>query len=240
MENKNYAIPLAIVVVGIIIAGSFFLSGDRSSLAGLGGINNPQGASLDPLDNLRRISTNDWIKGNIDAQIVIIEYSDIECPFCKVFHNTLKEVVANYQPNEVAWIFRHFPLDSLHENARLEAEATQCVGLLGGNDKFWEYLSLLFETTTSNDGLDITKLPAMAEAIGLETSALADCLKTETTKQAVEEDFQNAVDVGATGTPFAVIYEPSSGTKVAIPGAVPADILKGFIDEVLTEGLLID
>lgn len=101
------------------------------------------------------VTPNEHIKGNPNAEVFVIEYSDPECPFCKRFHETMKSVMQEYgDTGKVAWVYRHFPLDALHTKARKEAEAFECAAELGGNVKFWEYADKLFEITPSNDGLD--------------------------------------------------------------------------------------
>jgi len=92
------------------------------------------------------------IVGNANAKISLIEYSDFECPFCKRFHATMQQVMAANGDN-VRWVYRHFPLDSLHQKARTEALASECAGEQG---KFWEFTNSVFEVTPSNDGMDIT------------------------------------------------------------------------------------
>lgn len=99
------------------------------------------------------VSQNDFIKGDLNAEIVAVEYSDSECPFSKRFHVTMQQVMKNYN-GKVAWVFRFFPLDSLHQKARSESEAIECAGMLKGNEMFWKYLDRVFELTSSNDGLD--------------------------------------------------------------------------------------
>lgn len=96
---------------------------------------------------------NDFIKGDLNAEIIAVEYSDPECPFSKRFHATMQQVMKNYN-NKVAWVFRYFPLDSIHQKARSESEAIECAGMLKGNEMFWKYLDRVFELTPSNDGLD--------------------------------------------------------------------------------------
>lgn len=86
----------------------------------------------------------DHIRGNMDADVVIIEYSDIECPFCKRFHGTMNQVVETYG-DQVAWVYRHFPLESIHRNARPWAIESECVAEIGGNDAFWKYLDERFK-----------------------------------------------------------------------------------------------
>ena len=88
------------------------------------------------------ITADDRYLGNINADVVIIEYSDIDCPFCKRFHPTMERIAQEYG-SKIAWVYRHFPLDSLHPEARTKAEATECVAQLAGNEVFWRYLKTL-------------------------------------------------------------------------------------------------
>lgn len=98
---------------------------------------------------------SEHIFGNANAEIFIVEYSDLECPFCKRFHETMVKVMAQYEKGaQVAWVYRHFPLDAIHSKARKEAEATECATELGGNDMFWKYANKLMEITPSNNQLD--------------------------------------------------------------------------------------
>ncbi len=88
------------------------------------------------------ITAQDHYLGNIDADVVIIEYSDIDCPFCKKFHPTMERIAQEYG-SKIAWVYRHFPLESLHPEARTKAEASECVAQLAGNEVFWKYLKTL-------------------------------------------------------------------------------------------------
>ncbi len=106
---------------------------------------------------IKPVSSDDHILGNINARIVIIEYSDLECPFCKVFHNTMHQVVEKSN-GDVAWIYRHYPIPQLHPKAFHEAEATECAWEQGGNKTFWKYIDKLFEVTPSNNGLPESQL----------------------------------------------------------------------------------
>ena len=106
---------------------------------------------------MRPVSADEHILGNADARIVIVEYSDLECPFCKVFHNTMHEVVKT-RAGEVAWVYRHYPIPQLHPKAFHEAEATECAWEQGGNEAFWKYTDKIFEITPSNNGLEESQL----------------------------------------------------------------------------------
>lgn len=93
------------------------------------------------LNNLKPVTSADHIRGDINAPVKIVEFSDIDCPFCKRFHTTMLEVMNTYgKEGKVAWVYRHFPLTQLHPDAANKAEASECVAELGGNDKFWEFV----------------------------------------------------------------------------------------------------
>ncbi|MCX6753739.1 MAG: thioredoxin domain-containing protein [Candidatus Nomurabacteria bacterium] len=82
----------------------------------------------------------DHLLGNPDAPIVVIEYSDYECPYCKAFHATMDQIVKGSNGN-VAWIYRHWPI---HQGSLEKLIAAECVATLKGNDAFWKYTDLLF------------------------------------------------------------------------------------------------
>jgi len=88
-------------------------------------------------DQVNPVTEDDHIKGDLNAPIKIIEYSDFDCPFCSRFHETMDQVVS--QNDDVAWVYRHFPLDQLHPNARTVAQISECVANLGGNEAFWTF-----------------------------------------------------------------------------------------------------
>ena len=90
---------------------------------------------------LQTLRPEDHIKGNVEtAKAVLIEYSDIDCPFCKKVHPTLQSLVDN---GTIAWVYRHSPIPSLHPNAQVKAVAAECVSQLKGNDAFWQYLDTI-------------------------------------------------------------------------------------------------
>lgn len=94
--------------------------------------------------NLDPITKDDHMLGNPDAEITIVEYTDMECPFCARIHPTLHQIVTDYG-GKVNWVVRHFPLDNLHPNARTKAEASECVWAQDGDEAFFKYTDKLFE-----------------------------------------------------------------------------------------------
>jgi len=232
-KPSSYAIPGAIVVAGLIIAGAIYYQGpstrtDNRQPAAAGAAD--QSAAL---EKLRPIDVTDHLLGNSQAPIKIIEYSDLECPFCKTFHRTMHQLVNDY-PNQVAWVYRHFPLDQLHSKARKEAEASECAYELGGNEKFWAYVDKVFEITPSNNGLDQAQLPIIAKSISLDQTAFNKCLESGRMAARVETDYQNALDSGGNGTPFPIVITPD-GKKIALQGAIPLEGMKQLIDGLLVK-----
>jgi protein-disulfide isomerase len=92
--------------------------------------------------NVRPIDETDHIFGDPNAPVILIEYSDIDCPFCKRLHPVLETIVEN-RPDDVAWAYRHLPLTNLHPEARKKAEAVECVAAQSDNETTWEFLNLL-------------------------------------------------------------------------------------------------
>ena len=183
------------------------------------------------LNKMRSISESDHIRGSLDAKVFIVEYSDTECPFCKQFHTTMKQVMDEYG-NEVAWVYRNFPLDQLHPKARHEAVALECANELGGNDKFWAFTDRIYEITPSNNGLDPAKLSEIAQYVGLDLAAFNTCLASDRYDIKIESDIQNAVETGARGTPWSIIVS-ANGDKTSLPGAYPYTAVKELIDDAL-------
>ncbi len=237
MENKNFnsMVPGAIIIAGIIIAGAVVYSGGAGKkpaqlLAG----DDPRGSGAPKaVENIKAISEDDHILGDINAPVKIVEFSDLECPFCKRFHPTMQRVVREYD-GKVAWVYRHFPLDNLHSKARIEAEATECAAELGGNTAFWAYTDRLFEVTPSNNGLDEGDLPKIADYIGLDTQKFQKCLDSGKYKDHVSYDYEDATNSGGQGTPYSIVIA-ANGKKSVIPGALPFEAVKEIVDKALSE-----
>lgn len=257
MQEQKISIPVAIVLAGILIAGAVFLSKnapEKTIPVNQDTLSKTSSIPVEP------ISKSDHILGNPNAPVVLVEYSDLECPFCKNFHKTMNKIMETYgKDGKVAWVYRHFPLDSIHPKARTEAVATECAEELGGKSKFWQFTDKIYAITPSNNGLDLSLLPVIAKEIGLDEGAFKTCLVSQKFDEKIENDFQSGKKIGVTGTPESVLIlkspiteskktdiltqflniDPSlvsisdDMTKVMVSGALPYEVVKQVIDTIL-------
>lgn len=177
------------------------------------------------------VSSKDWVRGDRNAKVSIIEYSDIECPFCSRNHSIMKQVLEKYN-GQVNWVFRHFPLVSLHPNAPKDAEAVECAGELGGNDMFWKLLDKLFETASAKNGVPPEELPDLAAQVGMKKEDFKKCLDSGKYASKVQASEEEAINAGAQGTPYSVIVSGSKNLPVT-GGAIPLTELSPMIDQML-------
>ncbi len=174
------------------------------------------------------LKADDYVRGPRDAAVVLVEYSDLECPFCKRFHPAMQQLMQE-EAGKVAWVYRHFPL-SFHQNAEKEAEAAECVGKLGGNDKFWAFVDKIYERTTSNGtGFALSALGPLAKEVGVSQSKFQSCLDSGEFTAKVQASEQEGTGYGVQGTPTTFV----NGTPVE--GAVPYTDLKAAVDAALKQ-----
>jgi protein-disulfide isomerase len=225
--NSNYVLPATIVIAGLLIAGAVFLVGQSGTPSA---VNNNGEVSTRPYD-----PTLDHILGNPEAPVKVVEYYDLECPYCKTFHTTMHRIIDYYNennPGQVAWVPRHFPLASIHPKAPQEAAAAECAAEQGGDAAFWRFIDRLFEVTPGNNGLDLSQLPVIAEEVGLDVAVFTECLESDRYAEKVRDSYSEAIALGAQGTPFTLIMVGSEA--VVLPGGQPYDSMRAAIDAVLS------
>jgi protein-disulfide isomerase len=232
MNQHNLTIPFAIVAAGALVGGALIMSRSNNNASDPAAVLNAVNQRFDQTLPVPPISVDDHVLGNPEAPIVLIEYSDTECPFCKQFHATMHRVMDEYgKGGQVAWVYRHFPLADIHDKSPKEAEAAECAAELGGPSSFWGYLDKIYAITPSNNGLNASLLPQIAEDIGINKSDFEKCLKSGRHAQKVAGQFSEAIAAGAQGTPFTVLM--FSGSAVPLEGAQPYASVKGLIDQIL-------
>ncbi len=232
-KATNFAVPAAILIGFAMIAAAIFFSG------GLGGNANGTATGNTPdtmvADTIRPIDETDHILGNPNAPIVLVEYSDFDCPFCKKYHEeTIKPIMDEYgATGKVALVYRHFPLQQLHPNAPKLAEASECVAELGGNDAFWKFSDLIFGEREINAQTDMTKLSSYATTAGVDATAFTTCLSEGRYTDKVNADLADGANAGVQGTPHTfVLVGDQQGT---ISGAQPYEVVKQLIEGVISQ-----
>jgi len=175
------------------------------------------------------VTAADYTKGSLTAPIQIVTYTDLDCPFCKMFHTTLSSIAKNYP--DVAITYRHFPLEQLHPNAVGLAIAAECVGSLAGDAAFWKFIDGLFASREINKQTDMAQIPSLALQAGVSNSALTQCRQSEGARRAVEADSAEGVKSGVQGTPMSFVFY--NGQVGEINGAQPLLVVEKTLNLLL-------
>jgi protein-disulfide isomerase len=156
-------------------------------------------------------------KGPEDAPVVLVEFSDYQCPFCRRAEPTVEQVLREYA-GKVRFEYRHFPLESIHPLARGAAEASVCADEQG---RFWEYHATLFADGAS---LEPAQLVAAAQKVGLDAAAFQACISGGRGRSRVDADVAAGHAADVTGTPAFFV------NGIPLSGALPLDDFRHAID----------
>ena len=220
--NNKLTVPLAIVLGGIIVAGAVYISTPKKSPAGPDNID----ASL-----VRPVGADDHILGNPSAKVMIVEYSDFDCDYCKAFNDTLHRIITDAGAGgDVAWVFREFPLIEIHPNAMSNAEAAECAAQVGGNATFWKFSDALF----AHQPVDPSQYGTFAASIGILSNDFATCFQNASTTVAarIMADRQNALAMGAQGTPISIILVAGK-PPIVMSGGYPYEAAVELVKQAL-------
>lgn len=240
---------LAVAVVVSTIIFSFALMNAAGTVAtGLGGVKAAPAAAVQPTARATAVpeptaqgvlkTENAPVLGDANAKVTIVEFSDIQCPFCRLFYvNTYEQLKKDYvDSGKAKLVFMNFPLDSIHPAARDSAIGAVCAHQQG---KFWEYHNKLFDeqqklnpqgNTVQYGAAEIKKWAS--EISGVDTAVFNDCLDNKKTDAVVQAELENGVDNGITGTPGFIIVGPN-GQRQTISGAQPFAAFKSVLDAML-------
>ncbi len=154
------------------------------------------------------------------APLVIVEFADFGCPWSREESFIIRELASKYA-DKISFIYRDFPLDELHPQARLAAEASECAQDQGG---FWAFHDTLYQ---NQDRLSRDDLIQYATEVGLDVSAFTACLDSGTYRAEVEQDYQAGLAAGVRGTPTFFL----NGRRVE--GAIPRDVFEAILRAVV-------
>ncbi len=222
---------LALLVVSWVV----FFTGDKSTTNNVVA-NNPQPTVPPQPSQVTASADDDPVLGDEDAPVTIIEFSDYQCPFCRKFWTeTLPSIKAEYiDTGKVKFVYRDFPLESIHPAATPAAEAANCVREQGGDEAYYEMHDKIFQEGNVLDGGDpitgpvrgtaqfgATELKNWAQDIGYD---IGSCLDSGKYKSEVQKDLADAQAAGGKGTPYFII----NGKPLS--GAQPFNAFKQVID----------
>jgi len=187
--NSIIIYGIIFVFVGLAVSGIIYLVAKKSSA------NNPISlpASLILLED-------DWLKGNKEAELTLIEYSDFQCPACAYFHPIVEKLAGDYKDN-LKIVYRHFPLPQ-HKNAVLAGQAAEAAGKQG---KFWEMAGKIFESQAqwsevkNEEAKNIFK--ELARTLDLNIEQWEKDIENEEIKKSIDEDYKEGVKIGINATP---------------------------------------
>jgi protein-disulfide isomerase len=226
---KDLLIPGSIMIAGAAIGfGLFFSGGGTAPVAPVAAAPTPAAQEqVDRTDQIKPVTAEDYRKGPADAAVTIVEYSDFDCPFCSRFHDSMNDIMAD--SSDVAWVYRHFPLEQLHPQAEDVAIAAECVGELAGSDAFWSFTDDYFAARGAGDSTahDVL-IPQLADSAGVSNAALSECVTSGRTQPLVQEDIDNAIATGGRGTPWSILVGPT-GKTYPLNGALPTATIEQLI-----------
>lgn len=171
------------------------------------------------------------IYGNTDAQFTLVEYSDFECPFCKRFHDTPKQLV-DQSGGRVNWEWQHYPLAFHNPAAEVGAHASECVGELAGNKAFWAFTGEWFARTQLN-GQGVDDIERIAQEVGAPLDAYRQCMESGKYKEMIQKQMDRGTSLGVTGTPATVVVDNTTGNTLLVKGAQSSQVLLQAIQQLL-------
>lgn len=221
-EIKKFELTpsLSILLAGVIIAGAILVTNGRAAATAP-----PDDQLPTTTTNVRAPSAGDHIIGSPDAKIVLIEYSDFQCPFCSRVDPTLKQIVQEGK-GDIAWVYRHLPLESIHPQARPAALASECVAEQLGNSGFWQFADRIFADQSK---MSAAYYVQVAGELGADKAKFNACVAADTYASRIDADIQEAMQNGGQGTPYTVVYTKKK--QAGVSGALPYELFMSVINQ---------
>lgn len=166
-------------------------------------------------------ATEKRLYGNLNANFTLVEFSDLECPYCKKFHTTPKSLV-DESNGLVNWEWKHLPLGFHNPSAEQGAYAAECVATIKGNQSSWAFIELYFRKSAGN-GAGVDSLTELASTFGIDPARFNECMSSDEIKAKVSADKSLASRSGVTGTPATYVVDNRTGQSILLGGAQPVE-----------------
>lgn len=197
---KKFLIVI-VIIFSLVIIKRLFLQNNQNNEAGL---------NIGREASILNVSVSDWTKGDNNAAVTLIEYSDLQCPACGLYFSVVKKLQEEFS-DRLRFVYRHFPLSQIHKNAEFAAQTTEAAGL---QEKFWEMHDLLFLRQEEWSGGDVQKLfRGYAEILKLDLNKFEKDINSREVKNAVQSDYDGGATLGVNATPTFFL----NGQKIANP-----------------------
>ncbi|MGM8936608.1 DsbA family protein [Pseudomonas neustonica] len=157
------------------------------------------------------------IYGSLNAEFSLVEFSDLECGFCKRLHPTPKSLVEQ-SAGRINWEWRHFPLSFHNPSASGGAHAAMCVSELAGNKAFWAFTGAWFKASGMN-GNGVAETTKLASSVGAPAEEFNACMQSQRYQDAIEKQVAEGTELGVTGTPGTFVVDNTTGNRVFVRGA---------------------
>jgi len=205
MKTSHVALTVGAIIV-VLVGWSI---ADRGSAF-------QDGKNMSSASEVESVGVDDWVRGNPDASVTLIEYSDFQCPACATYEPVVHQILEEFD-SQMKFVYRHFPLRSIHRNAEGAARAAEAAGLQG---KFWEMHDRLFDGQSawaqSNNAQETFEF--YAQELGLDVERFRDDMKSGVVKDRVNEDYSSGTAARVGGTPTFFL----NGKKLDSPASYQA------------------
>lgn len=221
--SRSRFLGISIIAASVILGGAFIYAAQTLSGVVITQQAPAQEETEQEAEDTRAsldVAKDDHVRGESNAAVTLVEFSDFQCAFCSLFHPTVIQLLSEYS-GSVRWVYKHFPLDAIHPQARPASEASECAA---EQDKFWEFADALFENQSS---LGSDYYSELASDLSLDIAKFDECVSSRKYKDRIESDYQLGLRLGVRGTPASFV------NGELLVGAVPYASLKAAVDTAL-------
>lgn len=218
---RTLFLPIVIIVAGFIVATAIYSVRIGAHI--------DKGSQAPEV--VRPVSPEDHIIGNPSAPIVLVEYADIDSEYSKKLQLIMEQLMTEYASgNKVAWVYRHFPVTTLHPNATKNAIAAECAASVSKPSIFFQFIDAMNTLAPGATAFNPNQYSTVVSQLQLPKEAFETCLNTQKFEARVHADYANALASGGTGSPYIILLVQGQKPR-QIQGALPYKALKKILDD---------